>query len=62
MYTKTDTNKIHETHGVKFLQNKHCSVYETEQVLIDTSCDLNKHTIIKSTPTPKVVIDLKLTV
>ena len=31
MYTKTNANKIHEMQGVKFLQNKHCSVYETEQ-------------------------------
>ena len=30
-YTKTNTKKIHKLQGYKFLQIKHCSVYETEQ-------------------------------
>ena len=31
MYTKMNANKIHEMQNVKYLQNQHFSVYETEQ-------------------------------
>ena len=30
MTYKNEYKKIHEMQGIKFLQNKHCSVYETE--------------------------------
>ena len=43
MYTKTNTNKIHEKQGVKFLQNKRCSVYESEEFIYVIKFPIQEH-------------------